>query len=630
MFGNARADRASAKSDQPRANGVTRSGATRAVSRNGSSGRAATGRAAREYPAGPPAKNGRSRGEGRGERGAQTRSAGPYDSEDPVVESLGRSGRVDFGSLRIPMPGRAQLQVERGKGDLLRAVHVLVPAGRVSLSALAAPRSKPLWRGLAGEIADSLGNDGARVRTEWGEWGREVEASSNGAVSRFIGVDGPRWMLYGVATGPAEDADELADVLRDMMRGSVVHRGADPLPVKTVLPLRLPEHLEENVARAREASKTRSRKSKTARPNGSRPAGGATPVGDVASPRRSGPSVGQPGRPVPARGAPPPAARPAAASLSSGPSGPPTGPAIGALGAVAHQVSRPVLPAAPGPMSGGLPRASGLPQPSADPLLNSGAFPPISGGMPPVPAAEVVGGAPRWTSGAESTWSGANPVVNADQVAQQPAWAQLGGAPSFWPEEPLPSGEPATPSTSPSSVLSSSLPSSSPSSWASSPGYDPAPGYEPRPDQDPLGSFDRPTSGLDLRGYPPPARGDLDGFGAPAGHGSANGLDGLGSLGPLDGLGSPSGYSALDDLIGRGSHRTDSAPSYPASTPEPAYRAPEPEPAPEPAEPVADGWSGRASDLLSSTDGLHAVLTLDAAATQGWAARRNRHRQDEA
>jgi hypothetical protein len=178
--------------------------------------------------------------------------AGPFDVDDP--DGFDIEGGLDFGSLRVPMPARAQLQVEHGSGELLRAVHVLVPAGRVSLSALAAPRSSPLWRDLAEEIAGSLAKDGARVWAEWGNWGREVLAGSKGALSRFIGVDGPRWMLYGVATGPADDADELVDTLREMIRSTVVTRGPDPLPVKTVLPLRLPEHLEERVEQAREQS----------------------------------------------------------------------------------------------------------------------------------------------------------------------------------------------------------------------------------------------------------------------------------------------------------------------------------------------------------------------------------------
>ncbi|MBO0852017.1 MAG: DUF3710 domain-containing protein, partial [Pseudonocardia sp.] len=228
---------------------------------------------------------------------------GPFDSEELGARRI--EDGLDFGSLRVPMPARAQLQVEHGSGDLLRAVHVLMPSGRVSLSALAAPRSTPLWRELSQEIADSLAKDGARVRSEWGEWGREVQAGSNGALSRFIGVDGPRWMLYGVATGPADGAEELAGALREMIRGTVVTRGADPLPVKTVLPLRLPEHLEERVAQAREQARQPA-EVPSAPPESSapgRPLRSPYPARPPVSPPPPEPSV--PARPVP----PPPAAR---------------------------------------------------------------------------------------------------------------------------------------------------------------------------------------------------------------------------------------------------------------------------------------------------------------------------------
>ena len=50
-------------------------------------------------------------------------------------------------------------------------------------------------------------------------------------------------MLYGVATGPTGSARELDAALRVMLRGTVVVRGRSPYPVRTVLPLTVPEHL---------------------------------------------------------------------------------------------------------------------------------------------------------------------------------------------------------------------------------------------------------------------------------------------------------------------------------------------------------------------------------------------------
>ena len=108
-----------------------------------------------------------------------------------------------------------------------------VPEGRLSVSALAAPRTGGLWADLAVEIDASLREGGARVRSFTGEWGRELHATTEGATSVFVGVDGPRWMLYGVATGPTRDAVNLDARLRRMLRGTVVVRGKAPYPVRT-------------------------------------------------------------------------------------------------------------------------------------------------------------------------------------------------------------------------------------------------------------------------------------------------------------------------------------------------------------------------------------------------------------
>jgi Protein of unknown function (DUF3710) len=319
--------------------------------------------------------------------GTRKSSAGPYDTDDPDAPDA--DGALDFGSLRVPMPARAQLQVEKGTGELLRAVHVLVPSGRVSLSALAAPRSSPLWRELADEIAGSLTKDGARVRSEWGEWGREVQAGSNGALSRFIGVDGPRWMLYGVATGPAEGAAELAHTLREMIRSTVVIRGVEPLPVKTVLPLRLPEHLEELVEEAREHTALRSDVAPVVEVD----VECREPDADWAEPWPA--DYPSPGSPVPRQ----------TPEFDQG--------RIGRSIGIRRSEPR---------------RVSGRMPPSLPPAAHAG-LPPVSASSDSIDSIDT-GGSPRVP--VESTWSKAIPVVSSDEVERQPAWAELSDAPSYW------------------------------------------------------------------------------------------------------------------------------------------------------------------------------------------------------
>jgi hypothetical protein len=169
---------------------------------------------------------------------------GPFDEEEEPDDGV---ARLDLGSVRLPVPDGAQLQVEVDPAGPVRAVHLVTPAGQLTVSAYAAPRSGGLWAEVSEELAEQLRNDGAQVRRERGEWGVELAAIGNGTALRFIGVDGPRWMLRGVAAGPVDAAGPISHALRNLVRGTVVARGSDPLPVRTPLPLELPEAIARHI-----------------------------------------------------------------------------------------------------------------------------------------------------------------------------------------------------------------------------------------------------------------------------------------------------------------------------------------------------------------------------------------------
>ncbi|MBW0125896.1 DUF3710 domain-containing protein, partial [Pseudonocardia oceani] len=175
---------------------------------------------------------------------AASRDFGPFDAEDldPAVVD---PGLLDFGSIRVPVPPEGSVTVEPTADGRLQAVHIALPGGRLSVSALAAPKSSGLWAELVAEIDSSLREGGARVRSFQGDWGRELHAQTGAALSVFVGVDGARWMLYGVATGPERHAGDLDAALRQMLKGTVVDRGRSPFPVRTVLPLTVPEELAD-------------------------------------------------------------------------------------------------------------------------------------------------------------------------------------------------------------------------------------------------------------------------------------------------------------------------------------------------------------------------------------------------
>lgn len=190
-------------------------------------------------------------------RDAGAGKSGPYDFTE-VSELLEQvtDQRLDLGSVILPVPQGGQLQVEMTPDGTPQAVHLATEHGRLTVAAYAAPKSAGQWRTVAADLADSLRNDGARVAVETGPWGRELLAITEGADLRFIGVDGPRWMVRLVAAGPSgasNDGSPLVAAARAILRETVIRRGDDPLPVREPLPVVLPQELAEQLAAAHQA-----------------------------------------------------------------------------------------------------------------------------------------------------------------------------------------------------------------------------------------------------------------------------------------------------------------------------------------------------------------------------------------
>ncbi|GLZ34091.1 hypothetical protein Lesp02_62780 [Lentzea sp. NBRC 105346] len=169
---------------------------------------------------------------------------GPWDVADAPRDGV---QRLDLGSVRLPVPDGAQLQVEMDQQGEVRAVHVLTSVGQLTVSAFAAPKSGGLWQEVGAELIAQLKEDGARINRENGEWGEEITARNQGVQILFVGVDGPRWMLRGVAAGPEEHFEANSAALRDLVRGTVVVRGEQPMPPRTPLPVELPEAIARHI-----------------------------------------------------------------------------------------------------------------------------------------------------------------------------------------------------------------------------------------------------------------------------------------------------------------------------------------------------------------------------------------------
>ncbi|WP_144792679.1 DUF3710 domain-containing protein [Kocuria palustris] len=209
----------------------------------------------RESAAAAPAEDLREDAEDAGE---DLRAGGPWD----ISEVEDREGRMDFGSLLIPQVQGVGIRLEvNEKGNRPRAVNLDHKGSTVQLQAFAAPRTTGIWDEIRKDLMDSLRRgDGAPQAVE-GPFGTELRArfpatTSDGTKgyrpARFIGIDGPRWFLRAVISGPAAIEPKASAEFDEMIRTVVVRRGSEPMPPRDLLPLQVPEGVQSKpVARRR-------------------------------------------------------------------------------------------------------------------------------------------------------------------------------------------------------------------------------------------------------------------------------------------------------------------------------------------------------------------------------------------
>jgi hypothetical protein len=178
-----------------------------------------------------------------------SRPRGPWDVADaPEAE------RLDLGALRVAVPPDVEVRLELSPEGQVMAVTIVHADSTAQLNVFAAPRSEGIWAEVRQEIADALNGSGGRATEGEGAFGTELravvpqEVPGQGVVhapARFVGVDGPRWFLRALLTGPAATEDAAARPLVDVIREVVVVRGTDPMPPREPLPLTLPPEAQQ-------------------------------------------------------------------------------------------------------------------------------------------------------------------------------------------------------------------------------------------------------------------------------------------------------------------------------------------------------------------------------------------------
>lgn len=197
---------------------------------------------------------------------------GPWDIDDEEVVDYDEY--LDVGAFYLPyMQGiELRLKANRASGEVLGAT-ISYGSSSLEIEAFAAPKTLGLWD----DVRDDLltGNDNASSRP--GIFGTEVllpvDVKGNTVVTRIVGVDGPRWMLRGIFSGPAASDGEEKEILDNLFQEIVVERGDEPLAPRDMIPMHAPitpkqrreqEEAEKQANDESEAEKT-SKKGKNAK-----------------------------------------------------------------------------------------------------------------------------------------------------------------------------------------------------------------------------------------------------------------------------------------------------------------------------------------------------------------------------
>jgi hypothetical protein len=212
-------------------------------------------------------------------------TSGPYDTSEAPEEVP----RLDLGSLRIPAADGVEVRVQANPDGVIQQVILVHGDSALQLGAFAAPRTDGIWDDVRAEIRKSLLDDGVAAEEVDGEYGPELRArvrTPDGPTHlRFVGVDGPRWMVRGVYQGAAAVDPAAASLLAQCLRGLVVDRGQEARPVREALPLRLPKEFAAQVAEEQDAGGTPAGGTPVTRINGAAPPTGGGSPGRKPSPR---------------------------------------------------------------------------------------------------------------------------------------------------------------------------------------------------------------------------------------------------------------------------------------------------------------------------------------------------------
>lgn len=170
---------------------------------------------------------------------AEQSGKGPWDSMDSDAPDTDEY--LDIGALMLPFLKGSELRLKANSqtGDVLGAT-ITYGSSSLELEPFAAPKSLGLWD----EVRADLLKANPSCKEVDGVFGKEltlpVKVKGKNLLTRVVGVDGPRWMLRGIFSGPAAKGGKEKDVLDGYLADLVVVRGDEPLAPRDLVPMHAP------------------------------------------------------------------------------------------------------------------------------------------------------------------------------------------------------------------------------------------------------------------------------------------------------------------------------------------------------------------------------------------------------
>lgn len=181
---------------------------------------------------------------------------GPWDVNDDNVPDY--SDYLDLGSFYLPFLQGISLRLKKHREtNHIMGVIATYGSSSVSIEAFAAPKSSGIWDDIRKELIES--ND--KITEIDGAFGKElllpVSVEGKTVQTRFVGVDGSRWMLRGIFSGQAaeqsmKNSDETL-ALNGWFSNIVVNRGDEPMAPRDLIPMHEPITAKQRAEALRDA-----------------------------------------------------------------------------------------------------------------------------------------------------------------------------------------------------------------------------------------------------------------------------------------------------------------------------------------------------------------------------------------